>query len=60
MKGKVELRGGELGHCLDEDVGDDLVLDPVWVELVPEFCAEQTMVSRRSFVQQDDSNTVRH
>lgn len=46
MKGKVELRGGELGHCLDEDVGDDLVLDPVWVELVPVFCAEQTMVSR--------------
>jgi len=31
---EVELRRGELGHGLDEDVGDDLVLDPVGVELV--------------------------
>lgn len=40
MKGKVELRGGELGYCFDEDVGDDFVFDFVWVELVFVFCVE--------------------
>ena len=34
VHGEVELGGRELCHGLDEDVGDDLVLDPVGVELV--------------------------
>lgn len=35
VEGQGELRGGELGQGLDEDVGDNLVLGAVGVELVP-------------------------
>lgn len=39
VEGEVELGGGEGGHGLDEDVGDDLVLDAVGVELVAKLRA---------------------
>ena len=41
---EVELGRGELGHGLDEDVGDDLILDAVGVELVA------VLVERRGLV----------
>jgi hypothetical protein len=34
VEGEVELGGGELGHGLDEDIGDGFILDAVGVELV--------------------------
>ena len=34
VHGEVELWRGKLSHCLDEDIRDHLVLDPVRVELV--------------------------
>jgi len=34
VESERELCGGELGHCLDQDVGDHLILDTVGVELI--------------------------
>ena len=46
MQGEVELRRGELGHGLDEDVRDDFILDAVGVELVASTQSQARLARR--------------